>query len=92
MDENLKLLVTIIGAGGGSVFITSVFNGFGKMRSGVAQRERVKNTSLANKAAKYERERDEADVKRREAEEHVSILQRQLILLGEKPFERIELD
>jgi hypothetical protein len=92
MDENLKLLVTIIGAGGGATFLTSVINGFGKMRSGAAQRERVKNTSLTNKAAKFERERDQADIKRREAEEHVAILQRQLILLGAEPLERIDLD
>jgi hypothetical protein len=40
------------------------------------------------KVDKAEKERDEEAEKRREAEEHVAILQRQLILAGMKPIKR----
>lgn len=92
MDETLKLLVTIIGAGSGTAFVTAIIQGVIKIRSGEARREQVKNTSLASKAAKAEAAREVADVKRREAEEHVSMLKRQLLELGVEPVERIDLD
>lgn len=41
------------------------------------------------KVDKAEAERDQADEKRREAEEHVSILKRQIIELGAIPRERL---
>lgn len=92
MDETLKLLVTIIGAGSGTAFITAIISGIGKIRSGEARREQVKNTSLASKAAKAEAAREAADIKRREAEEHVSLLRRQLIELGVDPVDRIDIE
>lgn len=103
MDENLKLLLAVIGAGGGTAFLTMMFKGVGKLVSGAAHREQVKNTSLEKqrlnaitervaaekerdeKVDKAENERDVADRKRREAEEHVAKLQVQIIRLGAEP-------
>lgn len=97
MDETLKLLVTIIGAGSGTAFITAIIKGIGNMRSGAARREQVKNTSLATKAAKAEAAKEKAEaeleaeiLKRREAEEDVAKLQRQVILLGVEPVVKID--
>lgn len=92
MDENLKLLLTVIGAGGGTAFLTMMFKGIAKMVTGVAQREQARNTSLAKQRSdaiterdQANKERDVADDRRREAEEHVAMLQRQIILLGADP-------
>lgn len=97
MDEALKTLLTILGTAGGSAFVLSLTTGVGKWLSGAANREQVKNTSLAKriiaadeKRDEAEAERDLADDKRREAEEHVSILKRQIRELGLVPNERPE--
>lgn len=94
MDETAKLIVAILGAGGGGATITLLIKGIGKWITGAAHREQVKNTSLAAQRTKAieerdksDKERDEADDKRREAEEHVAMLQRQIILLGAEPVE-----
>ena len=94
MDEALKTLLTILGTAGGSAFVLSLTSGVGKWLSGAANREQVKNTSLVKrvieadeKRAKTEVERDLADDERREAEEHVSILKRQIRELGLVPNE-----
>jgi hypothetical protein len=80
--------VTILGAGGGATVLVTLINGLIKWLSGTSHRERIRNTNLAAQRSDAIKERDEADDKRREAEEHVAILQRQLILLGVKPLER----
>lgn len=95
MDDALKTLLTILGTAGGSAFVLSLTNGVGKWLSGTAHREQLKNTSLAQrvivadtKRDEAEAERDLADDKRREAEEHVSILKRQIREMGLTPQER----
>lgn len=95
MDETARMVITIVGAGGGTAFVTALIKGWGNWRSGAAHREQLQNTSLAAQTTQAvadrkqsDKERDEADDRRREAEEHVAILQRQLILEGIKPLER----
>lgn len=90
-----QLLATILGAGGGGAVLLALVNGIIKWLSGSSHRERERNTDLASQRtlAIEEREqalkeRDEADKKRREAEEHVAILQRQLLLSGQWPLPR----
>lgn len=97
MDEALQIILTILGTAGGSAFVLSLTKGVGKWLSGAAHREQLKNTSLAKrivaadvKRDEAEAERDLADDKRREAEEHVSILKRQIRELGAVPTERPE--
>jgi len=91
----LQAIGTIIAAVGGGAAITGIFNGLSKIASGASHRERVRNTNLEAQRVKAiedrriaEAERDTADDKRREAEEHVSILKRQLLEAGIKPLER----
>ncbi|QFG09324.1 hypothetical protein SEA_SLOOPYJOE_29 [Arthrobacter phage Sloopyjoe] len=95
MDKTLEAVLTFAGTAGGSAFLVFLFKGVGKWLSGAAHREQVKNTSLAVQRAKAikerddaEKERDHADDLRREAEEHVSILKRQIHELGVVPRER----
>lgn len=102
MDETVKLVVAMLGAGGVTTVITLLINAAGKMRSGAVHRERIRNTNLITQRAKAIEEAEKAEKKRddalaakdaeadlrREAEEHVAILQRQLILLGQVPLER----
>lgn len=92
MDENLKLVLTLIGGGGGTAFLALMFKGIANLWTGAAQREQSRNTSLAKQRTdaiserdEANKERDAADDKRREAEEHVAILKRQIILLGAEP-------
>lgn len=82
--------------------LVTLINGWFKWRTGASARERAKNSDLLsqrNKAVEdryavelkrdeTERERDAADRKRREAEEHVSLLKRQVLELGHIPVER----
>lgn len=84
-----QLIATIMGAGGGGAMLLALINGLFKWLSGASHRERERNTDLATQRRDAieardaaEKERDEADKKRREAEEHVAILQRQLLLAG----------
>lgn len=91
-----QLIATLLGAGGGGAVLLAVVNGLFKLASGASHRERLRNTNIAAQRAKAvlerdvaEEERDEADRKRREAEEHVSLLKRQLIENGLEPVERI---
>lgn len=92
-----QLLVTLLGAGGGGAALVALINGLIKWLSGASHRERVRNTDLVTQRinaiedrAKVEKERDDADDRRREAEEHVSILKRQIRELGAVPRERSE--
>lgn len=87
-----QALVTMLGAGGGGAAILALINGVFKWLSGSTQRERNRQATLTAQRALAIAERDEAwderddaDKKRREAEEHVSILKRQLLENGIKP-------
>lgn len=90
--ETAKLLFTALGAGSGGAALLALINGIFKMLSGTAQRERIRNTSLSQQRKDAIKERDDAAddlekeiVRRREAEEHVAKLQRQIILMGGEP-------
>lgn len=90
-----QLIIAIFGAGGAGAALISLTKGLFKWWTGSAQRELERNTNIAMQRVKAieardaaEAERDQADVLRRLAEEHVSILKRQLIELGEVPRER----
>ncbi|ALY08711.1 hypothetical protein SEA_GOCRAZY_24 [Arthrobacter phage GoCrazy] len=85
---NAQDIATILGAGGGGAVLVALGTGIFKWLSGAAGRERVRNTNLLKRSREAEAERDEADEKRREAEEHVSILRRQLREAGLTPLER----
>lgn len=92
-----QLLATMLGAGGGGAVLLALVNGLFKLLSGASGRERDKNTDLSAQRRHAVRDRDTADKdrdladeKRREAEEHISILKRQLIENGITPLERIK--
>ena len=75
--------------------LLALVNGVIKWLSGSSARERRRNTDLITQRQnaiiardEAEGERDAADRKRREAEEHVSILKRQLLDNGITPLER----
>ena len=78
----------LLSALGGGAFVTAIITGIFKWVSGASGRERVRNSNLLKRSREAENERDEADEKRREAEEHVSILKRQLLENGITPRER----
>lgn len=95
MADTAQQVATVLGAGGGGAVLLALVNGLFKWLSGASHRERLRNTNLATQRRdaiidrdEAEKERDEADVKRREAEEHVSLLKRQLIENGIRPVER----
>lgn len=90
-----QLVVTLVGAGGGGAALLALINGIVKWLSGASSRERTRNTDLATQRRgaiedriSAEEERDVADRRRREAEEHVSLLKRQLLENGLIPVER----
>ena len=93
--DDAPLIISLLGVGGGGVIITSLINGTIKWLSGSSHRERVKNTDLATQRINAITERDAAQDelndearKRREAEEHISILKRQLFENGITPVDR----
>jgi len=95
--DKAQLLATVVGAGGGGAALLALVNGLIKWISGASARERDKNTDLISQRRKAIEERDEANdklevetQKRREAEEHVAILKRQLLLAGIDPIERVK--
>ena len=92
---NADQIVTLLGAGGGGAFLVALINGIIKWLSGASAREQQKNTDLVTQRhdavksrIEAEQERDDEADKRREAEEHVSILKRQLLENGIMPRER----
>lgn len=92
----IEQIVALLGGTGAGAVLLALVNGIIKWLSGASARERQKNTDILSQRAnaikardEAEKERDEADVKRREAEEHVSILKRQLLENGIDPLERI---
>ena len=98
-------IVMLIGAGGGGAVLLALVKGVFDWLSGSAGRERDRDSGLvaqrtlaverAEKAeARADRafeKRDEEADKRREAEEHVAILQFQIRALGAIPKERPDL-
>lgn len=88
MDEKAQLLVALMGAGGGGAALLAFVNGMIKWLSGAAHREQTKNTRLEKQRLNAIIERDKADKRRREAEEHVSMLKNQLREHGLVPVER----
>ena len=95
VDDTVKLIVAVLGAGGIATVLPLLFNAWKQIRSGNALRERIRNTSLQNQAAKAIEAKEKAEsrveeerAKRFEAEEHISILQQQIRSLGQVPLER----
>lgn len=99
-------IVMLVGAGGGGAVLLALVKGIFDWLSGSAGRERDRDSGLVaqrtlavERAVKAEaradrafEKRDEEAEKRREAEEHVAILQFQLRALGVNPMERPERD
>lgn len=85
-------LVALMASGGGGAILLATVTGVFKWLSGASARERIKNTDIISQRQnaikardEAEDERDSADVKRRQAEENVSLLRRQLIDNGHIP-------
>lgn len=92
MDETVKQVFTFLGTAGGAAFLVLIGKGVAKIWTGAAQRERVKTTSLVTRTETAEKKKDDAEAEseverklRIKAEYHVSLLQRQIVLLGESP-------
>ena len=92
MDSTQQFIIALLGAIGASGFLATAAKGIFTMVTRRAVRERAKNTSyLAQAQREIERREDaeaetEAEIKlRRKAENHVAILQHQIILLGAIP-------
>jgi hypothetical protein len=92
MDETVKQVFTFLGTAGGAAFLVLIGNGVSKLWTGVAQRERVKTTSLVTRTETAEEKQAEAEAEsekerklRIKAEYHVALLERQVIQLGGKP-------
>jgi len=90
--DTASLLVTILGAGGGGAALLALIKGAINWLSGASGRERDKNTNLISQRRTAivdrdaaEKERDDADKKRRTAYEYASGLRRQLIENGIEP-------
>lgn len=92
MDSTQQFIIALLGAIGASGFIATFSKGIFTWFTGRAGRERARNTSLLAQAQKEIERREDAETEtekeiklRRQAEHAVSILQRQLILLGVEP-------
>lgn len=83
-----KDVATIMASMGGGGVVVAFVSGAFKWLSGASGRERQKNTDLVSARREADKERDSADDKRREAEEHVAMLKRQVRELGAVPVER----
>lgn len=89
MDDDLaSLIIGILGAGGGTTVLVTIVNGIFKYVTGSTEGERRKNTDLLTARENAEAERDEQAKKRRESEEYISLLRRQLHEAGVIPKER----
>lgn len=94
MDTTAQILLALLGSGGGVTLIVALSKGIKGWRDGSAGRERARNTSMAEQRIKAieerdvaEAERDEADRRRRVAEENAHRYQLQLIQNGISPGE-----
>lgn len=92
-----SVIVAILGTGGVVTVLPLLINATKQLVSGAAHRERLRNTSLQTQAAKAIEAKEKSDAlveiertKRFEAEEHISILQKQVRDLGGVPLEREE--
>lgn len=89
MDDNLtQILVTVLGAGGGATVMVSVVNGIFKMITGRTERERRENSDMLTEKDNALLYAEKEVRRRREAEEYISILRRQLHEAGVIPKER----
>lgn len=95
MNDPVQQITTIVSSLGGGAVLMALVRGLIKWFSGAAHREQLRNTTLESQRTKAIKERDEAETERddearmrREAEEHVSILKRQIRELGAIPQER----
>lgn len=93
-DVTAKILIALLGGGGGVTLVLALINGITKWLSGAAGRERRRNASLAEQRAKAIEERelavdelDEEIRKRRAAEALAAGYYRQLIMNGVTPGE-----
>lgn len=93
MDTS-QVLVALLGGGGGVTLVVAIFTGITKWVSGASAREREKNTNLIRQRLKAVEdrdiandERDEADRKRRNAEENAFRYRNQLVANGIQPGE-----
>lgn len=92
--EPAQLAVALLGSAGGGAVLVALVNGLIKWISGASARERNRNTDLMAQRVKaieerdgaYD-ERDQADLRRRQAYEYVSTLRRQLLENGLTPGE-----
>jgi hypothetical protein len=92
VDETAKQVLTFLGTAGGVAFLGLIGNGFKKLWNGAVVRERVRTTNLVkrteNAEKKTEEAQDEMETERKlrlKAEYHVSLLQRQVNLMGGTP-------
>jgi len=88
----VALIVAAIGAGGLGVFFRDLVDVFLKLRDGLSAREKNRKVDIIqqrDEALKRERiawtERDAEATKRRQLQEHASLLRRQLIEAGITP-------
>lgn len=89
-----QLIVALMASGGGGAALLALVTGIIKWLSGASARERLKNADLETQRLQAiedrriaEKERDEADRKRRIALEYASSLVRQLLQNGIQPGE-----
>lgn len=92
--DTAQFILALLGTAGGSAFLATMGKGIVSWLSGKASRERLRNSSALSQSIKEIERREAAEAEtedeirlRRRAEHHVSLLQRQLILLGVIPVE-----
>lgn len=92
--DTTQFILALLGTAGGSAFLATMGKGITSWLSGKAGRERIRNSSALAQSIKEIERRETAEQEtedeirlRRRAEHHVSLLQRQLILLGVTPVE-----
>lgn len=90
--DTAQLITTILTAGGGGAALLALINGLIKWLSGAARRERERNTDLIAQRIKAveekeiaQKDRDEADKRRREAYEYASTLRSMMYENGITP-------
>ena len=94
MDSTQQFIIALLGAVGASTFLGTFGKGIFTMITRRATRERAKNTSYLAQAQREIERREAAEQEtederklRLQAEYHVALLQRQVILLGHEPVE-----
>lgn len=92
MDSTQQFVIALLTALGAGGFVGTFGKGILSWASGRASRERSRNTSYLQQAQNEIERRENAEVeteseikRRRKAEHHVALLERQVILLGQEP-------